>query len=265
MQETITDNLYNYPKYYDLIFGSDWAAEFHFFQACFQQHARREVRRLLEPACGTGRLLVRLAETGYETAGLDLNPLAVDFCNQRFERRGFGPVAIVGDMADFSLRDFGGSRKFDAAFNPINSFRHLPSEAAALGHLQCVAAALAKGGIYILGLHLTPTAGERVEQESWSASRGHLTVNSYMWSEALDLKKRHERVGMTFDIYTPTRQFRIVDELIYRTYTAGQMKSLLARVPGFEVVATYDFAYDPDDPITIDAATEDVVYVLRKR
>jgi SAM-dependent methyltransferase len=265
MQETIADNLYNYPKYYDLIFGSDWAAEFHFFQACFEKFAKREVHRLLEPACGTGRLLVRLAEAGYEVAGLDLNPLAVDFCNKRFRRRGFEPVAIVGDMADFSVRDFGGPRKFDAGFNPINSFRHLPSEAAALSHLQCTAEALAKGGIYILGLHLTPTAGERIEEESWSASRGHLTVNSYMWSEALDLKNRRERVGMTFDIYTPTRQFRIADELLYRTYTAAQMATLLARVPAFEVAAVYDFAYDIDDPITIDAASEDVVYVLRKR
>jgi hypothetical protein len=168
-------------------------------------------------------------------------------------------------MAGFNLRDFGGSRKFDAAFNPINSFRHLPTEAAAESHLQCMAAALAKGAIYILGLHLTPTVGDRMEEESWSASRGHLTVNSYMWSEALDLKKRNERVGMTFDVYTPTRQFQIVDEMAYRTYTRDQMASLLRRVPQFEVVATYDFTYDVDAPVTIKAATEDVVYVLRKR
>jgi SAM-dependent methyltransferase len=265
MRETITDNLYNYPKYYDLIFGSDWAAEFHFFQACFAKHANREVHRLLEPACGTGRLLVRLAEAGYETFGLDLNPSAVEFCNKRFTRKGFPPAAIVADMADFSPRDFGSTRKFDAAFNPINSFRHLPTEDSALNHLKCMAQALAKGGIYMLGLHLTPTVGERIDEESWSASRGHLTVNSYMWSEAIDLKKRNERVGMTFDIYTPTRQFRIVDEMAYRTYTAEQMESLIQRVPEWEWVATYDFGYDVEDPVTIGASTEDVVYVLRKR
>src|SRR5687768_13510129 len=113
MQETITDNVYNYPKYYDLIFGSDWAAEYHFFQACFAKHAKREVKRLLEPACGTGRLLVRLGEAGYETFGLDLSPLAVEFCNKRFERKGFPRAAIVADMSDFSLKDFGSARKFD--------------------------------------------------------------------------------------------------------------------------------------------------------
>ncbi len=265
MQETITDNLYNYPKYYDLVFGSDWAAEFHFFQACFQKHAARNVQRVLEPACGTGRVLVRLAEAGYETAGLDLNPKAVAFCNQRFVRKGFEEAAIVADMADFRVRDYGSAKKFDAAFNPINSFRHLPSEDLAKAHLQCMAQALAKGGIYILGLHLTPTAGERIEEESWSASRGHLTVNSYMWSEELDLNNRNERVGITFDIYTPTKQFRILDEMNYRTYTQDQMTTLIESVSEWEVVATYDFTYDVKQPVTIGSLTEDVVYILRKR
>jgi len=128
-----------------------------------------------------------------------------------------------------------------------------------------MAKVLAKGGIYILGLHLTPTDGPRVEEESWSASRGHLTVNSHMWSEELNLKQRNERVGMTFDVYTPTRQFRIVDEMAYRTYTAGQMADLLDRVPAFEIAQTFDFTYDVNAPVPIDGKTEDVVYVLRKR
>ena len=30
LMETIAGHLYDFPKYYDLIFGSDWAAEFNF-------------------------------------------------------------------------------------------------------------------------------------------------------------------------------------------------------------------------------------------
>ena len=61
MPETLRGNLYDYPKYYDLVFGSDWKAEFDFLTGVFAEHAdlgrRRGVRRLLEPACGPGRLL----------------------------------------------------------------------------------------------------------------------------------------------------------------------------------------------------------------
>ena len=70
---------------------------------------------------------------------------------------------------------------------------------------------------------------------------------------------------MTLNVYTPTRQFQIRDEMVFRTYTAGQMKTLLQRVNTFEVLATFDFAYDIEEPRPVDGATEDVVYVLRRR
>lgn len=252
-------SLYDYPKYYDLLFGSDWKAEFDFLRSCFDRYADCRVRRVFEPACGTGRLLIKLAQAGYEVAGNDLNPQAVAYCNDRLERHGFPPTAVVGDMADFSVR-----KKFHAAFNMINSFRHLDSERAAESHLHCVAQALVRGGLYVLGVHLTPTEGNRMETEAWTARRGNLQVNSYMWSKELDLKNRNERLGMTLDIYTPTSHRRIVDEMNYRTYTARQFRRLLSRCPELETVAVHDFCYEIDQTVTIGPATEDVVFVLRK-
>jgi len=258
--EPLAGNLYDYPKYYDLVFGSDCQAEFQFLRAAFKRYARREVKRVFEPACGTGRLLIRLAKTGYGAAGLDLNAKAVEYCNRRFERAGFSPPAMVEDMSRFRLRPAA-----DAAFNMIGSFRHLPDEAAAHGHLQCMAAALRKGGIYVLGLHLTPTQGQPLDEETWSGRRGHLAVVSHLWTIGRDARRRKETVGTRYDIYTPTRQFQISGEIVFRTYTARQMESLIARTPEFETAATHDFSYDIDRPIKINAATEDVVYVLRKK
>ncbi len=258
--QVIDAQLYDYPKYYDLLFGSDWKAEFDFLQACFEKHATRPVRRLFEPACGTGRLLSRFAAAGYEASGNDLNRSAVDYCNTRLVRRGFPPSATVGDMSDFRLR-----RKADAAYNTINSFRHLPSEQAAENHLRCVAAALAKGGLYVLGLHLTPTRGRACDEESWSARRGHLAVMSRMWSIHVDRRRRQERLGMTVDVYTPTRQFRLSERMVFRTYTASQFRRLLGRISPLELVQTYDFAYVVQRPVRVDSWTQDVLYILRKK
>jgi len=258
--DTIEANLYDYPKYYDLLFGSDWKAEFDFLGQCFRRHARRPVRRLFEPACGTGRLMAKFAGAGYDVSGNDLNEKAVDYCNDRLARLGLPRGAVVGDMTDFRL-----PRKVDAAFSTINSFRHLPTERAAEDHLCCVAKALAKGGLYVLGFHLTPDGQPSCDEESWSARRGHLSVCSRMWSIQVDRRRRRERVGMTMDVYTPTKQFRLADEMMFRTYTAAQFRRLLRRVARFELVETYDFAYDMDRPIRVDGETEDVVYVLRKK
>ena len=257
--ETLSGNLYDYPKYYDLVFGSDWQAELKFLEACFGLFGKKQVETVFEPACGTGRLLFRLARAGFGVSGLDLNHRAIVYCNDRLERHGFPPSAFVGDMTDFHLR-----RKVDAAFNMINSFRHLQTESAARNHLQCVAGSLKRGGIYVLGLHLTPTLVDPSEEESWPARRGNLAVTTTLRTTRRDLRHREEHFEMTYDVYTPSKSLRISDTIVFRTYTAGQMKSLIAKIGELELVASYDFAYDLERPSELDGSAEDVVLVLRK-
>lgn len=253
-------SIYDFPQYYDLVFGSDCKTELHFLVRCFETHAHCPVVRVFEPACGTGRLLFRLSKTGYEMSGLDLNAKSVAYCNARLSRMKCSGSAFIGDMTDFRL-----PRKVEAAYNLINSFRHLTSESAARTHLKCVANSLHVGGLYVVGLHLTPTRGRPTQDEGWLAQRGRLVIESKMWLIRSDRRRRWERHGLAFDVWTPNRRFRLVDELVFRTYTAPQFDRLLRSVPEFEVAATYDFWHDFDRPIDVGPATEDVIFVLRKR
>jgi hypothetical protein len=205
-------------------------------------------------------LLYALAKRGYDVEGLDLNPKAVEFCNRRFERHGMPYRAFVADMSEFRLR-----RKSDIAFNTINSFRHLQSERAARGHFLAMAAAVRVGGLYLLGVHLTPTTAEPSEGEAWTARRGHLSVNTLMWTNDRNPKTRIERFGIRFDIHRPSESLRIEDELVLRSYTKPQMDRLIRHSGCWEVVETFDFGYDLDQPIEVDGTTEDVVYVLRRK
>ena len=257
--EILRANVYDYPRYYDLVYGSDWKSEYDFLLGCFQRYARIDVYRLFEPACGTGRLLFRLGKAGHEVSGLDLNAKAVDYCNRRLVRHGLPPSVWVGDMADFRLQ-----RPVDASFNMINSFRHLADEASALGHLRAVSAALRVGGLYVLALHLTPTRGMATEEECWSARRGHLAVNARLWTRYHDRHRRLEQCGMTYDVYTPTRHIRLTDAVVFRTYTWSQFRQLLQKIPAFEIAAVHDFSYNLDTSIRIGARTEDVVFILRR-
>jgi SAM-dependent methyltransferase len=253
-------NLYDYPKYYDLVFGSDWRPEFGFLMHCFRTHALRVVRRVFEPACGTGRLLFRLARAGLDVSGFDINERAVRYCNDRLERHGFRRSAFVADMAGFRL-----PRHADAAFNMINGFRHLTSERAARAHLRRVGDALHHGGLYVIGLHLTPTLGKPMERESWSARRGQLSVKTRMWTIERHLHRREERIGFAYEVQTPSRTLRLADEIVFRTYTGPQFKRLLRSLPGFEIAAIYDFNYDVGASVELCPKTEDAVFVLRKQ
>lgn len=253
----IHGSIYDWPKYYEFIYGSDWQAECEFLQWSFERFVSGPVTRLFEPACGTGRLIYRLAQQGYQVGGIDLNPAAVDYCLRRLQKRGLQADVWVADMCDFQVQT-----PWDAAFNTINSFRHLESDQQARQHLNCMAQAIRPGGIYVLGFHLTPTGCEPDEEESWVHRRGHLQINASMWLVERNTAQRSETHALSFDIYTPTRQFRIQDEFRFRTYTVDQFLSLIEEIPAFRIVETYDFAYE--QPIQLDGQTQDAVFVLQR-
>ncbi len=259
MQKTKA-SIYDFPTYYDLVFGSDTAAEMQFLEQCFKRFVDGNVRRVFEPACGTGRLIYRMGRLGMEVGGIDLNEKAIKYCNRRLARMELKGRAVVGDMTDFVVQ-----RPFDAAFNTINSFRHLQSEESALRHLSAMAAAIRAGGIYVLGLHLTPTRGLTTDHESWSARRGQLSINTFMWPIEKDAKKRLEKFGIRFDVYKPTGSLRIEDALELRSYTAKQFQQLLEAAEDWQVTQWYDFGYEADKPITVKATTEDIVVILKRK
>jgi SAM-dependent methyltransferase len=257
--ELLHESIYDHPRWYDMVFGADCAAEIKFIEGCARRYLDRPPKRLFEPACGTGRLLLRFAKRGYQVAGLDLNEKAIAFCNEKFVKQSLKPTAWVADMCDFKV-----SKPFDLAFNTINSFRHVNSEEGAIAHLRCMANAVRRGGLYLLGLHLTPTKGTPNDNEGWSVRRGHLSIRTWMWPVEKLPRKRLERFGIRFDIRTPTRHLRIDDELRLRSYTAPQMNDLFASAKSWKILGTYDFRYNLKKPVSVDERTEDVVFVLRR-
>ena len=261
----LTASIYDFPVYYDLIFGTDWAAEFRFLEAAAAKHVTKRKGsdrklRWLEPACGTGRLVYRLAKAGYRCDGFDLNAKAIDYCNRRLLKNGFRASTWVADMTDFSV-----DKPYDTAFNTINSFRHLSSEKAALDHLHCLGKAIRSGGTYALGFHLTPMQGIATDEEKWSARRGHLVINTRMWLKDRKPRKRVERFHLRFDVYRPTESFRINDVLVLRSYTFRQFQELIDKSEDWVIEQAYDFRYSIDDPIEVDDWTEDVVFILKRK
>lgn len=72
-------NLYDFPKLYDLSYSYNMRDELAFLKQVFSEHSKSKQPRLLEPACGTGRLLVPLIKNGFNCTGFDLNLNALDY------------------------------------------------------------------------------------------------------------------------------------------------------------------------------------------
>jgi SAM-dependent methyltransferase len=256
----IDANWYDYPRFYDIAFREDTPREAAFIEAACRQYCPFPVRTLLEPACGSGRLLVEMAARGYRVTGFDLNENALDFLRQRLRRRRMKANVFAADMTDFRLR-----RPVGAAFCTVNTFRHLLTEEAARRHLECVSAVLRPGGIYILGLHLLPLDAAEEDGERWTERKGKTQVTVTLRVLSFDRRRRVERLRTSMLVRTGAKTFRLRDEFSFRIYTAGQFRRLLASVPAFELCGCYDFWYDIDYPVRLSNESADTVFVLRKR
>ena len=76
--------------------------------------------KVLDVACGTGRLAIPLARRGYRVTGIDLSPLFVDKARERSADEGLDVDFIVGDMQGVSS-SMAKHGPFDAVINMFTS------------------------------------------------------------------------------------------------------------------------------------------------
>jgi SAM-dependent methyltransferase len=251
---------YDYPRYWDLAFRSETKLEADFIEAACRKYVPFPVRRLLEPGCGGGRLVVEMAARGYEVTGIDLSDPSVAYVKKRLRRRGLRASVLQADMTEFVARP-----PVDAAFCTFNTFRHLTSEAAARGHLQAIAESLRPGGIYILGFHLLPPDADEECVERWSARHGRTRVNLTLRVLDCDRRRRLETIRFSLRVHAGQRELRLQSDYQYRLYTAAQFRRLLRSVPQFELCEVFDFWYESEQPLSLDDTLADALFVLRRR
>lgn len=258
-KQILQANWYDYPRYYDLAFQADTQCEADFIEAACRKYCPFKARKLLEPACGTGRLVTELAARGYRVTGFDLNRPSLNYLRRRLVRRKLPAEALELDMADFQL-----ARPVDAAYCTVNTFRHLLTEELARQHLECIAAALRPGGIYVLGMHLLPPDAAEEDGERWTERRGRTQVTVTLRVLATDRRRRVERLRVSLLVRDNGREIRLRDEFSFRMYTARQFRRLLASVPSLELCDVYDFWYEIDQPLKLNDDRADTVFVLRR-
>lgn len=258
-----TLNWYETPLYYDIVFDTDTAKEADFIDAMvrkFCQTRGRGPKRGLEPACGTGRLIAALTQRGYDIAGFDGNEAMVRFARERFRAERIIADVAVGQMQNFRVR-----RPFDFAYNLVSTFKYLLTEKDARSHLECVAEAVKPGGIYILGFHLSQYDDDKQSRERWVGKRGDIEVVCNITGYPPDRKKRKEKVRSRMTVTRGETEERFEITWDFRTYDAKQFRSLLKKVPAFEMIDCYDFTYKPDDPVEYGGENLDQLLILKRK
>lgn len=255
-----TIDWYDTPRYYDIVFDAGTKLEADFLEEMLRRHGRPAGARVLEPACGSGRLVCAMARRGFDVLGFDRNPAMLEYAARRLRTRGLSARLVRADLDSFRVPG-----RFDLAFCLVSTFKYLLDEDSARMHLESVARSLSPGGVYVLGFHLTEYASHALARERWVATRGRTRVvcNTQVWPA--DRRKRLEDVRTRLLVSGGARKLRYETRWRFRTYDAREVRALLARVPELEHVATYDFTYRPDRPRTLSDDQLDLVLVLKRR
>ena len=104
---------------------------------------------VLEPAVGTGRVLIPLLEAGLSVEGVDNSPEMLAICRARCAERGLEPVLLERDMRSLSLPE-----RYEAIIVPAGSFHLIERREESLGTLKRFREHLVPGGRLILDLGL---------------------------------------------------------------------------------------------------------------
>jgi SAM-dependent methyltransferase len=228
--------LYNHPQYYDVAFSWDATAELEILEKLFRTHVPFRVKTVLEPACGTGRLMIGLARRGYRAVGYDASQTMAVYAKGQIERSGLSSHAFVavGDMRSTRLR-----RPFDAALNAINSLGYLLTDAEVLAHLRNTGESLRPGGVYIVQL---ACAWERLpdgEDGVWTLERDGIQVRTTWLILAEDREKKLSRQLCRMNVEDHGIRFEVEEEHMLRLWFLEDLADLARRSGVFELAAVY--------------------------
>ena len=212
------------PLIYDLIYDGGTADQWRTLQLLAERFEVSADGVWLEPACGSGRLLVAAAAAGIAVAGFDREPRMLEFARGRLPK---SAQLFEADYLDCATRL--APQKFAFAFNLVNSIRHLESDAALIGHLDQMAALLAPNARYLVGLSLHDPATAEVEEDVFRGSRDGVTAVEVVQSLPPEPGERSELIVSHLTIERPGVAPEHRDtSFSLRTYTAEEWEGAVA-------------------------------------
>jgi ubiquinone/menaquinone biosynthesis C-methylase UbiE len=136
--------------------------------------------KILELACGSGRVLLPLAGEGYELTGVDTSAEMLHLAQQRLQDAGVADrcTLVQQDICALKL-----PQKFHMAFIALGSFGHITTRIAQQQALAATRAHLTTGGTFILDIsnadahYMEEMSGQVLHQGTWHAKDGTIMTH----------------------------------------------------------------------------------------
>ncbi|MCU0861006.1 MAG: class I SAM-dependent methyltransferase [Methanomassiliicoccales archaeon] len=228
-------------KYYD-VWYEDFTEDIEFYRTL----AERAGSPVMELMCGTGRIMIPLADAGFEVTGVDLSSAMLDRLSAKVELIG-GRVERNIEIVEGDVRSFRLDKRYRLAIVPFNSFLHLTNRKDQIDALENVSGHLEKDGVMALSVfnprfdrpeNLLRHRGTKV------TSKGEII--SKFEAQTFDMSHMTTTVHFFYDISRQDKEFRrVTTTMTLKLMTHHEMLELLDHC-GFAVQATYgDYSFSP--------------------
>lgn len=237
-----------YARYYDVIYAEylrrvvprlvDFAVE------VLRREAEREVRDVLDVACGTGGPTLELARRGFRVVGVDVSPAMVEIARRKAAEAGVDARFEVVDMRELEYEE-----EFDAATCFFTSINYNVTDGDLERTLRGVYRALRRGGVFLADAP-NPLRARRWLEGVPSAWRVDGEGVSILVIDAVAMSSVSGLIdwNRTLLISEEGRLTMVADRHRLRAYTAGELK-LFARLAGFRRARIYgDMKLTEEEP-----------------
>ncbi len=136
------ENFEKWAKYYDLMYKK-YIEDINFYKKL----AANTKGKVLELACGTGRIYLNLLEAGVDVYGVDISKNMLNVLKSKAKKKGLKPKVKKADMRNFKF-----DIKFSLIIIPFSSFLHILSQEDQIKTLKNIRKHLTKNGLFALDI-----------------------------------------------------------------------------------------------------------------
>ena len=176
--------------------------EVDFYQKFFNKDAL-----ILEPMCGSGRLLIPLLQKGYNVHGIDNSPEMLKACKERAAQLNLQPMLFEEAIENIKLSD-----QYDGIIIPLGSFQLLYPRLLAFQALRIFKKHLKPGGKLIMDLFVPWDALYENNEEKHSMREVTTNDGALIKATFYNKANKYEQFIVSETRYTKFIQEKIVAE-----------------------------------------------------
>ena len=221
---------------------------------------------ILEMGCGTGRVLLPIARTGIEIAGLDSADAMLEILRNHIAAEPIEVQKRIG-LHQGDMRNFRGQSKYPLVMIPFRPMQHMYTVEDQIQALETAKFHLQDDGILAFDVFfpkfelLTANIGVEMPEMEWpDPSQPSRTVRRYFKKEAVDKVNQIFSFTFIYRTYEGDTLFLEENESFRLGYYTDPHLKALFRIVGLEVLEEYgSFTKAP-----LDNNATDMIFLLKK-